>query len=372
MKLGPFKTSLHLFCVCFFLLLIGGQAVAAGINEIGLPIGEMIAKGNVSVEVKPDRWRQVETSNFPVFIGVKIRTEKGTAVIALANNCQMEMGPNSSLSFVQRDQISLLQGSVHFRIPPTVHTKFSVGTLSIIKSPQLHAYANPAPIFPRMEESIGSLSFRANGSVFIKSDRGSLSVLDQDRNVLASLPSKESTSLLPSKGSGNGRIMVAQAGGPLPHVQKMQDELKTVYGLDSRDVDDLEEYLIDFSQALKGKNLPPDLDAEKFFSFLEQYYPDQEAINHVKEYSVKAENVNESYVLTICDRQNKWKLYRDYGQTTDEVDFPYWPDGERVECREPLVPPAAVAVWFGEGYATAIFALIDQDKDKEDKKPICP
>ena len=166
--------------------------------------------------------------------------------------------------------------------------------------------------------------------------------------------------------------MVAQAGGPLPHVQKMQDELKTVYGLDSRDVDNLEEYLIDFSQTLKGKTLPPDLDAEKYFSFLEKYYSDQEAINEVKQYSVKVENVNESYVLTICDRQNKWKLYRDYGQTTDEVDFPYWPDGERVECREPLVPPAAVAVWFGEGYAIAIFALIDQDKDKEDKKPICP
>lgn len=241
-----------------------------------------------------------------------------------------------------------------------------------MKSPQLQAYANPAPIFPRMEESIGSLSFRANGSLFIKSDRGSLSVLDQDRNVLASLPSKESATLLPLKGSGNGRIMVAQAGGPLPHVKKMQDELKTVYGLDSRDVDDVEEYLIDFSRALKGKNLPPDLDAEKFFSFLEQYYPDQEAINKVKEYSVKAENVNESYALTICDKQDKWRLYRDYGQTTDEVDFPYWPDGERIECRELLVPPAVVAVLAGEGYAIMIFALIDRDKDKEDKKPICP
>jgi len=166
--------------------------------------------------------------------------------------------------------------------------------------------------------------------------------------------------------------MVAQAGGPLPHVKKMQDELKTDFGLESREVDDLEEYLIDFSQALKGKTVPPDLDAEKFFSFLEQYYPDQEAINEVKEYSVKAENVNESYILTICDRQRKWTLYRDYGQTIDEVDFPYWPDGERIECRDPLIPPPVLAIWGAEVYAIAFVAILERDKDKDDKKPICP
>jgi hypothetical protein len=181
----------------------------------------MIAKGNVSVEVKADRWRPVETSHFPVFRGVKIRTEKGTAIIALADNCQMEMDPHSVLSFIQRDQISLLQGSVHFRIPPTVHTKFSVGTLSIMKSPQIQAYANPAPIFPRMEESIGSLSFRANGSVFIKRPDSSVLI----RIAMFWAHSSKDAILLPSKGFGNRRSWWRRRAG-LCRMKKMQDELK--------------------------------------------------------------------------------------------------------------------------------------------------
>jgi len=62
--------------------------------------------------------------------------------------------------------------------------------------------------------------------------------------------------------------------------------------IDPKEVSELEEYLIDFSKKIEGHRLlagflPPDLDAEKFFSILEQYYPDKEIIKKVKKYPVR-------------------------------------------------------------------------------------
>jgi hypothetical protein len=162
--------------------------------------------------------------------------------------------------------------------------------------------------------------------------------------------------------------MVAQAGNVLTPQQKMmQKQVEVTLGVKPEEADVLEDYLIDFSKALKGKSLPTDLDAEKFFDVLEKYYTNKEAINEVKQYYVEVTNDADSYDIVICDRQHKWRLYRDLGKTTDHVEYPYWPERKEIECQEVLVPPLAVAIWEGEIAALVIFIIND-----EDKKPICP
>ena len=110
-------------------------------------------------------------------------------------------------------------------------------------------------------------------------------------------------------------------------------------GSDPKEVAELEEYLIDFSKKIEGHRLltgtlPSDLNAEKFFSILEQYYPDKEIIKKVKKYPVRVFREGESYVLILCDKGSKMALYKDLGSTITFVDFPYYREGKKVPCQE--------------------------------------
>jgi hypothetical protein len=109
--------------------------------------------------------------------------------------------------------------------------------------------------------------------------------------------------------------------------------------IDPKEVSELEEYLIDFSKKIEGHRLlagflPPDLDADKFFSILEKYYPDKKIIEIVKKYPVRVFREGESYVLILCDKGSKMALYKDLGSTITFVDFPYYRRGEKVPCQE--------------------------------------
>jgi len=109
--------------------------------------------------------------------------------------------------------------------------------------------------------------------------------------------------------------------------------------IDPEEVSELEEYLIDFSKKIEGHrlqtgSLPPDLDAEKFFSILESYYPDKKIIKVVRKYQVRVFREGESYVLILCDKASKMALYKDLGSTIIFVDFPYYREGKKVPCQE--------------------------------------
>lgn len=100
---------------------------------------------------------------------------------------------------------------------------------------------------------------------------------------------------------------------------------------------EVEEYLIDFSKNIAGRklldqNLPPDLDADKFFTFLSADYPNKRLIGKFREYPVKVYPDGDSYILVLCDRAGKWILFKDLGRTFDKVDFPYGREGKRVHC----------------------------------------
>ncbi|HMK52827.1 MAG TPA: hypothetical protein VK551_10015, partial [Thermodesulfobacteriota bacterium] len=118
------KLFIYFLCISFLLLTSGIHTMVAEAKEIGRPIGEMVSKGEVKFEARDKVWKNVDPSHFPIFQGVKIKTEKGTSILALADNCQIEVGENSLLTFDQSDRLHLVQGSIDFRIPATAAMEF--------------------------------------------------------------------------------------------------------------------------------------------------------------------------------------------------------------------------------------------------------
>ena len=213
MKKG-IASKFFIYFLCFsFLLLTGGfPRMVAEASESGLPIGEMISSGQVKFEARENVWKNVEPIHFPIFQGVRIKTEKGQALIVLSNEGQIEAGQNSLFSLQPDDQFHLFQGAISFRIPSGAVMSFRVGKLTIGKPPTLQAAKSPSAISPRSEETVGLITLHPDGSVTVKSIRGPLSVQNQDRVVLAAISSRESVTIPPAAASGEQGVMVAQVG----------------------------------------------------------------------------------------------------------------------------------------------------------------
>ena len=213
MKKGlVYKSFVCFLSISLLLLMNGFHTIVAEAKERGVPIGEMVSKGEVNFEAKENVWKKVEPSHFLVFQGVKIKTEKGVAAIALGNNSQIEVSQNSLFSFDQNDCLHLYQGQVNFRISSTTELYFKVGNLVVTQFRSLQASKGPHLASPKNEETIGSISIHSNGSVTIKSIQGQLSILDQDRAVLATLSSKDSVTIPSTTVKNPSKAMVAQAG----------------------------------------------------------------------------------------------------------------------------------------------------------------
>jgi hypothetical protein len=215
MKKGiVFKTFVYFLSISFLLLMNGFPRILAEAAERGIPIGEMVSKGEVNFEARENVWKKVEPFHFPVFQGVKIKTEKGIAVISLVNNSHIEVGQNTLFSFDQMDWVRLYQGQINFRISPSGELNFKIGNLVVTKSRSLQASKGPIVASPKNEEAIGSISIHSNGSATIKSIRGQFFITDIDHHVLNSLSSNESVTIPSITVKNPSRAMVAQVGGP--------------------------------------------------------------------------------------------------------------------------------------------------------------
>jgi len=223
MKKGRYqKTFIYFLSVSFLLMMNGFPGAIAQAKEIGLPIGEMVSRGEVKFEVRDKVWKNVDLSHFPIFQGVKMKTENGTSLLALANHCQIEVGQNSLLTFDQNDRLHLLQGSINFRIPATAGMEFKVGNLLMSPSRSLQASKSPSVALPKIEEAIGSIVIHSNGAVTVKSIKGSLSILSQERVVLAALSPRDSVTMPSVTVKGPSRVMVAQAGETAKEVESKE------------------------------------------------------------------------------------------------------------------------------------------------------
>ena len=206
-----FKAWVYFLCVSFLLLASGFHAMVAEAKEMGRPLGEMVSRGDVKFESRKAVWKNVELFQFPIFPGMRIKTEKGASLVMLEGNRQIEIKEKSLLSFDRNDQIQLTQGVIHFRLPATAELSFKVGDLTVIPSISLQASKNPLPVSPKSEATIGSISVHSNGAVTIKSLQGSLSILNQEHVVLAALSSKDTVTLPSATVNTPSKVMVAQA-----------------------------------------------------------------------------------------------------------------------------------------------------------------
>ena len=182
-----FKAWVYFLCVSFLLLANGFHTMMAEAKEMGRPLGEMVSKGDVKFESKKAVWKNVELSQFPIFPGARIKTEKGASLVTLEGNRQIEVGEKSLLSFERSDQLHLTQGAINFRLPATAELSFKVGEITVIPSRSLQASKNPSVVSPKSEATIGSIAVHTNGAVTVKSLQGGLSVVNRERVVLASL-----------------------------------------------------------------------------------------------------------------------------------------------------------------------------------------
>lgn len=198
-------------CVTFLLLTGGFPTVAAEAKEKGLPIGEMVSSGDVKFEARENVWQEVEGFHFPIFEGVRIKTEKGQALLVLAKNRQIEVGQNSLFSLQHDEQFHLLQGSISFHIPSGADMSFRAGNLLIGKPLSLHAAKTPM-VSHESRETIGSIALHANGALTAQSIRGPLSIHNQNRVVLATLSQGESVTIPSPMTSETQKVMVAQVG----------------------------------------------------------------------------------------------------------------------------------------------------------------
>ncbi len=207
------KALVYFLCISFLLMMNGLTGMFAEAKERVLPVGEMVSDGVVKFEARENVWREVESSHFPIFQGTRMKTEKGMAVVTHSNNSQVEISPNSLFSFDQNDRFVLSQGGVAFRIPSGSEINFKVGNLSILKSRTFQA-TRGASVAPSIEEeTVGSISVHANGSVTVKSLKGKLTLTNQDRVVLAALSSKDSITIPSMAVMGKPPVRVAQTGG---------------------------------------------------------------------------------------------------------------------------------------------------------------
>ena len=211
MKRRALKAFVYFLCFSFLLLTNGFPTLPATAAERSFPIGEMVSKGEVTFEARENVWKNVEPMHFSVFQGVKIRTGKGTAGLVLTDDSQIQTGQGCLFSFDQKDRLNLIQGGINFRVAPQGELNFKIGTLLVTRTRPLHASKGPV-VAPKNEETIGSIIINANGSATVRSIRGQLDVIDQNRAVLASLTSKD-TVIIPSLTvKGKPKTMVAQVG----------------------------------------------------------------------------------------------------------------------------------------------------------------
>ena len=215
-----FKVFSYFLCVSFLLQVGGVSGIMAEEKGRNFPIGEMVSRGEVKYEAREKIWQKVEPSYFPIFQGSKIKTEKGSALISLKSDIQVEMGANTVLLFDRRDQIQLFQGHLNFRIPSPEGISIRVGKITVVNSPPRAASA-AIVVSKKDSADIGTVRFYSNDSFTIHSTQGQLRVLNPQGVTLATLSPKESLTLPPSivdspPSEKTQKMMFAQVGDITP------------------------------------------------------------------------------------------------------------------------------------------------------------
>jgi hypothetical protein len=185
------------------------HGMRAQANEIST--GQMFSHGEVKVEIKENFWKKVDAP-LPIFQGMKIKTEKGSAAIALSEGTQIEIGQNSLFSFAGKDRLDLIQGHIRFRIEPNSPLRFKVGKLWVVKAHPPQTARDMSVISTKDEGAVGSITVHAKGAVTVNSLQGPLYVINEDRILLSALSTRESVTFPSIAARSQSNIRVASKG----------------------------------------------------------------------------------------------------------------------------------------------------------------
>lgn len=206
------KLLTYFLCISFLLAVNGFHVMIAEAKSKTVPLGEMVSRGTVKFETRENVWKSVESSHFPIFEGVKIKTENGMAFISLSNGGLIEVSQNSHFFLTEQGHFNLLQGGIEFRIPSGSELNFKVGKVFLLSPKVMQASRVPLSNVLQNEETIGSIQIHSNGALTIKMVKGKLSIFDENQVILAALSSNESITLPSSLIKSSSKTMVAQAG----------------------------------------------------------------------------------------------------------------------------------------------------------------
>lgn len=193
-----------------------GQApwMIAMAKEKTLHVAEMNSKGSVKFEARPNVWKPVEASHFPIFRGTWIRTESGQALLTLSDNSRIEVEPKSLFSFDKEGRLILREGGVKFHLLPSSNLTFKIGSLFLTRSFALQASKGTTGVVAFEPPTAGTITVHTNGSVTVKVNEGGLNIKGQDNVLLAAVPKNESITIPSTIVAGVQRgPMVAQVGG---------------------------------------------------------------------------------------------------------------------------------------------------------------
>jgi hypothetical protein len=210
------------------------HGMRAQANEIST--GQMFSNGEVKVEMKENFWKKVDAP-LPIFQGMKIKTEKGSAAIALSEGTQIEIGQNSLFFFAGKDRLDLIQGHIRFRIEPNTPLRFKVGKLWVVRSHPLQRARDTSVISTKDEGAMGSITVHAKGAVTVNSIQGPLYVINEDRTILSALSTKESVTFPSTAARSQSNIRVASKGTTEELTEKSEEgppeEPKELLGRDA-------------------------------------------------------------------------------------------------------------------------------------------
>lgn len=209
-----YKSFVYFLTISLIVFLSGFTEIIVEARELNLPLGEMVSRGEVKFKASENVWKKVETSHFPLFPGVNIKTEKGIAAISLANAAKIEVESNSLFYFNQTGQFILIEGGIQFFTPNSSEVTFKVGNLNISNFKAFHVNKDLLADSQKSEGVIGKVRIHSNGSVTVTTVQGNLSILSQDGTVLAALSPKDSVTIPAVTVRGRSSEIVAQVGEP--------------------------------------------------------------------------------------------------------------------------------------------------------------
>jgi hypothetical protein len=191
-----FLKSIFLIVITFFSVIfcVNSEGVLAA-GDRSLVAGDIIATGNVKMQVIESQWIDLNSSSMPVFSESTITTGKGEATLSLNDRTLIEISEYTSL-FIKSDdtfmQVTVEKGGIRFLLPSNSNTLIETPS-AIVGNRGSYAVAATGNISLRIDasEKVGEILVNDDGSSLINALKGNIPVKPLNSNESTIVPSGE-------------------------------------------------------------------------------------------------------------------------------------------------------------------------------------